>query len=91
MIVRAHLLISGRVQGVFFRAHMKEEAEKLGVTGWVKNLPDGRVEAIIEGEEEKVKQLIEWAHHGPPAAKVEKVEVEWEEPKHEYKEFKIRY
>ena len=91
MNVRAHLYISGRVQGVFFRAYMREEAEKLGLTGWVKNLPDGRVEAIIEGPEEKVKQLIKWAHHGPPAARVEKVEIKWEKPTNEYKTFTIKY
>ena len=91
MQVRAHLWISGRVQGVFFRATMQEEAERLGVTGWVRNLPDGRVEAVVEGPEEKVKQLIEWAHHGPPAARVEKVEVKWEQPKGEFRTFSIRY
>ena len=91
MNVRAHLLISGRVQGVFFRATMQEEAEKLGVTGWVRNLPDGRVEAVVEGPEDKVKQLIEWAHHGPPAARVEKVEVTWQKPTGEYRAFTIRY
>ena len=70
---------------------MQEEAEKLNVTGWVKNLPDGRVEAVIEGPEEPVKQLIERARRGPPAAKVEKVEVIWEAPTGEYKTFTIRH
>ncbi len=87
--VRAHLWISGRVQGVFFRAHTKEVAEKLGLTGWVRNLPDGRVEAVFEGEEEAVKEAIEWCKRGPPLAKVEKVEVRYEDPTGEFRDFRI--
>jgi acylphosphatase len=87
--VRAHVWISGRVQGVFFRAHTKEVAEKLGLTGWVRNLPDGRVEAVFEGEEEAVKEAIEWCKRGPPLAKVERVEVRYEEPTGEFKDFRI--
>ena len=87
--VRAHVWISGRVQGVFFRAHTKEVAEKLGLTGWVRNLPDGRVEAVFEGEEEAVKEAIEWCKRGPPLARVEKVEVRYEEPTGEFKDFRI--
>lgn len=90
-MVRAHLYIYGRVQGVFFRVSMKEIADSLGVTGWVKNLPDGRVEAVLEGPEEKVKKVIEWAHKGPPLAIVYKVEVKWEPFKNEFKRFSIRY
>ncbi|HID04426.1 MAG TPA: acylphosphatase [Candidatus Caldiarchaeum subterraneum] len=90
MNVRAHLMISGRVQGVFFRAYMREEAERLGLKGWVRNLPDGRVEAVVEGPEEEVKKLISWAHRGPPAAKVEKVEVMWERPTGGFRGFTIR-
>jgi len=89
--VRAHVFISGRVQGVFFRANTKRVAEKLGVTGWVKNLPDGRVEAVFEGEEEAVKKIIEWCHRGPPAARVDKVEVLYEDYKGEFEDFEIRY
>ncbi len=87
--MRAHVWISGRVQGVFFRAHTKEVAEKLGLTGWVRNLPDGRVEAVFEGEEEAVKEAIEWCKRGPPLAKVERVEVRYEDPTGEFKDFRI--
>lgn len=88
---RAHLYISGRVQGVFFRATTREEAKKRGVTGWVKNLPDGRVEAIFEGEEEKVNEMIDFCHKGPSSARVDDVEVSWEEYQDEFNRFKIRY
>lgn len=71
-----HLLISGRVQGVGFRAAMAQEARRLGVTGWVRNLADGRVEAMIEGDPERLAAMLEWARHGPPLAFVERVEVE---------------
>lgn len=90
MLVRAHLFIRGRVQGVFFRQSMKDVATHFGVRGWVRNLPDGRtVEAVLEGEEEAVKKVIEWAHYGPPGAKVEKVEVFYEEYKGEFDGFSI--
>ncbi|ALV63000.1 Acylphosphate phosphohydrolase, putative [Thermococcus sp. 2319x1] len=82
-IVRAHIRIYGRVQGVGFRWSMQREAKKLGVNGWVRNLPDGSVEAVIEGERERVETLIGWAHQGPPWARVTRVEVEWEEPRGE--------
>ncbi|USS40295.1 acylphosphatase [Thermococcus aggregans] len=82
-IVRAHLRIYGRVQGVGFRWSMQREAKKLGVNGWVRNLPDGSVEAVVEGERERVEALIAWAHQGPPLAKVTRVEITWEEPKGE--------
>jgi len=87
--VRAHVWISGRVQGVFFRAHTKELADELGLTGWVRNLPDGRVEAVFEGEEDAVLRAIEWCKRGPPLASVEKVEVRYEEPTGEFKDFRI--
>ena len=78
--VRAHLRIHGRVQGVGFRSRMHREAKKLGLTGWVRNLPDGTVEAVVEGEPERVETIIGWAHQGPSGARVTKVEVRWEEP-----------
>ncbi|RLE85507.1 MAG: acylphosphatase [Thermoprotei archaeon] len=90
-MVRARLYISGIVQGVFFRATMKEVADSLGVKGWVRNLPDGRVEALVEGPEDRVKEIIRWAHKGPRLAKVEKVEVIWEPYKGDLYTFSIRY
>jgi len=87
--VRAHVFISGRVQGVFFRANARREALRLGVKGWVRNLRDGRVEAVIEGEEDKVKMMVEWCKRGPPGAIVSKVEIFWEPYKGEYKSFDI--
>jgi acylphosphatase len=69
-----HLLISGRVQGVWFRESMKREAQRLGVTGWVRNLPDGRVEAVACGSDQTVKAMQEWASKGPPLASVKTVE-----------------
>lgn len=91
MKVRAHVYVSGRVQGVFFRYETRREAKMCGVKGWVRNLPDGRVEAVFEGEEEAVKQLIEFCRHGPPGAKVTGVEVKWEDYTGEFKDFEIRY
>ncbi len=89
--VRAHVLISGRVQGVFFRSETRREAKKHSVKGWVRNLPDGRVEAVFEGDEEAVKKLIEFCKHGPPYAKVTNVEVIWENYAGEFSDFEIRY
>jgi len=88
---RAHLFISGRVQGVFYRANTRDEARRLGLTGWVRNLPDGRVEAVVEGEEAKIKELIDWCHEGPPGALVRDVEVRWEDFRGEFGDFEIRY
>ncbi len=70
------LLIHGRVQGVWFRESMRSEALRLNVTGWVRNTPDGTVEAVVQGEDDAVDALIEWAHRGPPQARVDRVEVE---------------
>lgn len=69
-----HLLISGRVQGVWFRESMRQEAQRLGATGWVRNLPDGKVEAVICGEPAILDVLLAWSRHGPPLAKVASVE-----------------
>ena len=87
--VRAHVYVSGRVQVVFFRYETRREAVKRNVKGWVRNLPDGRVEAVFEGEKEDVEKLIDFCHKGPPLAKVEKVEVFWEKYKGEFKDFKL--
>ena len=90
MEVRAHVWFSGRVQGVFFRANTEKKARELGVRGWVRNLSDGRVETIFEGEESDVNALIEWCRTSQPYARVTDVEVAWEEPKGE-RDFRIRY
>lgn len=78
-MVRARVVISGTVQGVFFRASTRDEARRVGVRGWVRNLDDGRVEAVFEGEKSAVQHLVAWCHRGPPAASVEHVAVSWEE------------
>lgn len=77
---RAHLFISGRVQGVFYRAFTKEVADSLGLKGWVRNLRDGRVEAVFEGDGDKISIAIERCKEGPPYAKVDNIELIWEEP-----------
>lgn len=88
--VRAHVWIVGRVQGVAFRAYTVDEAAARGVTGWVCNGPDGRVEAVFEGEKTAVEAIITWCRKGPLAARVSSVEVVWEEPKGELG-FVVRY
>lgn len=88
---RYHLYIAGKVQGVWYRQSMCNEALKLGVKGWVKNLPDGRVEACVEGEEDAIKRLIDWCYIGPPHAIVKAVEVIEEDFKGEFLDFRIRY
>lgn len=88
--VRAHVWISGRVQGVFFRACTVDEAVARGVDGWVRNTSDGRVEAAFEGERSAVEAMIAWCRTGPPAARVSTVEVTWEEPKGELG-FQVRH
>lgn len=77
---RAHVHITGRVQGVFFRANTRDQARKRGVDGWVRNLDDGRVEAVFEGPQSAVDAMIEWCHEGSPAAEVTDVAVTTEEP-----------
>ncbi len=91
MKVRAHVFVSGRGQGVFFRSETRHEARKRNVKGWVRNLPDGKVEAVFEGEEEKVKELIEFCKRGPPGARVTNVKVIWESYTGEFEDFKIKY
>lgn len=88
--VRAHMLVSGRVQGVFFRRRAQEKARELGLTGWAHNLIDGAVELACEGEKQKVEQFVEWCKEGPPLAKVEKCEVAHEPYKGEFSDFEIR-
>jgi acylphosphatase len=75
---RAHVRISGRVQGVFFRDSARRRAEELGLAGWVKNLPDGKVEAVFEGPSERVREMVRWCEGGPRGASVENVETDFE-------------
>ena len=72
---RVHVWIKGRVQGVFFRAYTRDAAQLIGVTGWVRNLPDGRVEAVFEGEADKVERMIEWCREGSPMSRIERVDL----------------
>jgi acylphosphatase len=88
---RAHLWISDRVQGVFFRAHAQEEAVRLGLSGWVKNLPDGRLETLFEGDDAAVDKMIDWCHYGHPPAEVASVKIEWGKPVGEFSGFDIVY
>jgi acylphosphatase len=75
---RAHVYVNGLVQGVYFRSSTRELAYDLGVKGWVRNLPDGRVEAVFEGEEEMVRRLVDFCRRGPPRSRVSNVDVAWE-------------
>ncbi|MFV9676876.1 MAG: acylphosphatase [Methanosarcinales archaeon] len=88
---RAHVFIKGRVQGVLFRYTTKDEANLRAVRGWARNLDDGRVEAVFEGEKDKVDEIVDYCHYGPPEAKVSSVEVTWEDYTGEFKDFYIRY
>jgi len=78
---RAHVFVSGTVQGVYYRANTRDTARDEGVDGWVRNREDGRVEAVFEGPEAAVESMIEWCHEGSPAADVERVEADYEEPR----------
>jgi acylphosphatase len=88
--VARHVRIYGRVQGVFFRAWTREEAERLGVTGWVRNCPDGRVEAHVEGDEAPVGQMIELLRSGPPSARVEDLRL-WDVEPGDFDDFEVRH
>jgi acylphosphatase len=91
MKARVHVFVSGRVQGVFFRSETKHEAESRDVKGWVRNLSDGRVEAVFEGEEETVKALVEFCRRGPLGAIVANVDLAWENYTGEFDDFKMKY
>lgn len=77
---RAHVYVSGRVQGVYYRATTRDTARERGVDGWVRNLEDGRVEAVFEGPRAAIEAMVEWCHEGSPKARVEEVKVEYEQP-----------
>jgi len=82
-VKRAHVRISGRVQGVFFRADAADRARSRGVAGWIRNVPDGSVEALFEGPDEAVDAMVSWCGRGPRGARVDDVQVEWDEPRGE--------
>jgi len=86
-MIRAHILIKGRVQGVGFRANTRRKAYQLGIKGWVRNLRDGRVEAVAEGKKEAINELIRWCHRGPSMARVTDVKVEKTEATGEFRDF----
>jgi acylphosphatase len=90
MVVARHLSISGRVQGVFFRAWAREQAERRGVKGWVRNCPDGHVEAHVEGDDAAVEQMIECLRQGPPAAQVEGLRT-WDVDVCDFDGFEVRH
>jgi acylphosphatase len=79
-VKRAHVRVNGAVQGVFFRVETRDRARSLGISGWVRNLGDGAVEAVFEGPEERVESMVEWCRRGPAGARVESVDVDWEDP-----------
>jgi acylphosphatase len=89
--LRAHVVVHGLVQGVWFRSSTKDEADRLGVTGWVRNLPDGSVEALFEGPKIKVEAIVGWCHRGPAGAMVNSVDIAWEPFTREFGYFEIRY
>ncbi|MBS7619366.1 acylphosphatase [Candidatus Bathyarchaeota archaeon] len=89
-MMRVHIYVSGRVQGVFYRSSTQKKARELSITGWVKNLEDGRVEIVAEGEEDKLKKFIEWCRIGPVMARVEDFEVRVEPVTGEFKSFDIK-
>ena len=89
--LRGHVIVHGLVQGVWFRQSTKDEALRLGVRGWVRNLPNGDVEAVLEGEKKKVEELVGWCHRGPSGAQVTSVDITWERFRGEFGQFDIRY
>ncbi|MGQ9689229.1 MAG: acylphosphatase [Desulfobaccales bacterium] len=90
-LARAQVLISGRVQGVFYRARTRDQALARGLTGWVRNLPDGRVAAVFEGPREKIEDMLAWCRIGPSYAAVDEVLTDWQPYRGEFQDFTIRY
>jgi acylphosphatase len=84
-----HLMVRGRVQGVYFRASTQREARRLGLTGWVKNRSDGSVEVLAEGEETSIRELYSWAQKGPSAARVDRVDTRWRSFTGDFADFRV--
>ncbi len=91
MNIQMHVVISGRVQGVWFRASTKEKADELGLTGWVRNTPRGDVEAVFEGDEASVREMLAWCRRGPPLAKVTTVKETQSQHSGAFSGFSVRY
>ena len=89
-MVRAHLFISGIVQGVGYRYHTRRHAQGLGLVGWVRNLDDGRVEALLQGTREQVEEMIKWCYRGPSEARVTDIAVTYEDAAEDFRDFGIR-
>ena len=87
--VRAHVIVHGRVQGVWYRGSACEQAQSLGVTGWVRNRWDGKVEAVMEGPRADVSRMVAWCHRGPRLAEVERIELEWQDATGEFAGFTV--
>lgn len=88
---RVHFVVYGLVQGVFYRASTRDEAARRGLTGWVRNLPDGSVECVAEGDEASLQALVAWCHDGPPGAHVERVVEKWSDATGEFDRFRVSY
>ena len=89
-LARVSLRVHGLVQGVYFRANTRDEAVRLGLVGWVRNEPDGSVSAVAEGPRAALDALVAWAHEGPAAARVDRVDVQWDDPTGEHDDFAVR-
>ena len=91
MTIRSHVVVSGIVQGVFYRDFTQRRARALGLSGWVRNLPDGRVEAVAQGEKESITRLVQAMRQGPPSARVDRLEFSWQAPEADLPDFEIRF
>ena len=90
-LAQAHVYITGRVQGVNYRYYTRQEANELGLHGWVRNARDGRVEAVFQGSKSQVLKVLKWCERGPPSARVTDVEVDWQTPSEIFPGFEIRF
>lgn len=88
---RVHIFVSGKVQGVFFRENTRKKAAEFRLSGFVRNLQNGKVEAVFEGEKEKIKKIIQWIKKGSETAQIENIEIDWQNYKGEFEDFEIRY